>query len=60
MAPPPLRDHVGDLVLQPEEDAPEIDVDEQVEIGLVEVLHGRGLARNAGIVEGDVDAAIAA
>ena len=43
--------------MRPEEDALKVDVHEEIVVVLVEVLDRRGLARHAGVVEGDVDPA---
>ena len=57
IAPPPLSDHMRHLMFETEENALQVHVHEETVVVLVEVLDRRGLARHAGIVEGDVDPA---
>src|SRR3984885_726991 len=45
------------LMLETQEYALQVHIDEETEIVFIQVLNGRGLARHAGIVEGDVDPA---
>src|SRR5580704_11383599 len=52
-----VSDHMRHLMFEAQEYALQVHVDEETEIVFIQVLNGRGLARHAGIVEGDVDPA---
>src|SRR3984885_15601003 len=52
-----MSDHMRHLMLETQEYALQVHIDEETEVVLVQVLHRRGLAGHASVVEGDVDPA---